>query len=59
MKTETRLQKASRGGRPVLLIVVMTAWIVAILGMLPEPQKASPDTDRTSPASVADSLRLV
>jgi hypothetical protein len=65
MKTETRLQIAAlgRGARVALLLFVMVAWVVVILGMLPERQKSSPDTDRTSPSergrSVAATLRFV
>ena len=65
MKSETRLQISAlgRGVRVTLLIVVMVAWVVVILGMMPERQKSSPDTDRTSPAergrSVAATLRFV
>jgi len=62
MKTERRLQIApfGRGARLALLIVVMITWAIVILGMLPEREKSSPDTNRTpSEISVAATLRLV
>jgi len=52
MKTETRLQIAAlgRGAKLGLVIVVMIAWVVVILGMLPEREFSSPGTKSTSPS---------